>query len=163
MGRVRDTSPGGTDIRLEVDVDAPAERTYAAATDWDRQGEWMLGTTVRGTAQGGRGVGGGIEARTGIGPLAFLDTMRITAWDPPRGAYVEHLGRLVRGTGAFEVRERPGGSTFVWSEQLDLPLGRVGALGFRVLRPLFVAGLRLSLGRFADWAASHPGPVVPGG
>ncbi|HST64846.1 MAG TPA: hypothetical protein VLM05_06630, partial [Mycobacteriales bacterium] len=65
---VRDTSPGGGDVRFEVDVDAPVERTWAAATDWDRQGEWMLGTTVRGTVNDGRGVGGGIRAATGLGP-----------------------------------------------------------------------------------------------
>lgn len=153
--QVRDTSAGPTEIRLEVDVAAPVERTWAAATDWDRQGEWMLGTEVRGTAQDGQGVGGGIRAATGLGPLAVVDTMRITGWEPPHGAYVEHLGRIVRGTGAFEVRERPGGSTFVWSEQLDLPLGALGRLGFRLVRPLFVAGLRLSLRRFATWTEQH--------
>jgi len=154
---VRDTSPGGTVIRLEVDVDAPVERTFAASTDWDRQGEWMLSTRVRGTAQDGRGVGGGIEAVTGFGPLAFTDTMVITGWDPPHGTYVRHLGRVVRGTGAFEARPRPGGgSTFVWSEQLELPLGAVGALGFRLLRPAFVLGLKVSLRRFAAWAERHP-------
>ena len=160
---VRDVSAGGAEIRIEVDVAAPVEQTWAAATDWDRQGEWMLGTTVRGTVQDGRGVGGGIRAATGFGRLAVIDTMEITGWDPPRGAYVTHRGRIVRGTGAFEVSERPGGSTFVWSEQLDLPLGAVGRLGFRVVRPLFVHGLMLSLRRFAAWAATHPGPVVPPG
>ena len=45
---VRDTSTAPGEIRLEVDVAAPVERTWAAATDWDRQGEWMLVTRVRG-------------------------------------------------------------------------------------------------------------------
>ena len=154
---VRDTSPEPTEIRLEVDVDGPVERTWAAATDWDRQGEWMLGTTVRGTEQDGRGVGGGIRAVTGLGRLGIVDSMVITGWEPPHGAYVTHTGRIVRGTAAFEVRERPGGSTFVWSERLDLPLGAVGRFGFRLLRPAFLWGLRLSLRRFAGWAARHPG------
>jgi hypothetical protein len=91
-----------------------------------------------------------------------VDTMRITGWDPPHGAYVRHLGRIVRGTAAFEVKGRPGGSTFVWSEQLDLPLGAVGRLGFRLLRPAFVVGLRVSLRRFAGWAERHAGSVGPG-
>ncbi len=155
--RVRDASTAPERITLEVDVAAPVERTWAAATDWDRQGEWMLGTRVRGTTQGGRGVGGGIRAATGLGPLRFVDTMEITGWTPPHAAYVRHTGRLVRGTGAFEVRERPGGSTFVWSEQLDLPLGALGRLGFRLLRPAFLWGLRRSLGSFATWAERHPG------
>src|SRR5215212_1512197 len=153
--RVRDTSPGGTVIRLEVDVDAPVERTWAAATDWDRQGEWMLGTRVRGTAQDGRGVGGGIRAVTGFGPVGVVDTMEITGWSPPHAAYVRHTGRVVRGTGAFEVRERAGGSTFIWSERLDLPLGALGRLGFRLVRPAFGWGLRRSLRSFAAWAEQY--------
>lgn len=156
MAQVRNTSAGPTEITLEVDVDGPAERTFAAATDWARQREWMLGTDVRGTAQDGRGVGGGISARTGLGPLGFTDTMVITRWDPPYACHVRHTGRLVRGTASFDVRERPGGSTFIWSEQLDLPLGAVGRLGFRVLRPVFAAGVAYSLRQFATWAARHP-------
>jgi hypothetical protein len=154
---VRDTSDGPGRIRLEVDVDAPVERTWAAAVDWDRQEEWMLGTRVRRTVNDGRGIGGGIQASTGLGPLAVVDRMEITGWDPPHGAYVRHLGRIVRGTGGFEVVERPGGSTFVWSEQLDLPLGGLGRLGFRLVRPAFGWGLRRSLRSFAAWAERHPG------
>jgi uncharacterized protein YndB with AHSA1/START domain len=157
---VRDTSAGPAQLRLEVDVAAPVERAWAAATDWDRQHEWMLGTSVRGTVNGGRGVGGVIRAATGVGPLAIVDTMEITGWNPPHGAYVRHLGKLVRGTAAFEVRERPGGSTFVWTEDLDLPLGAVGRLGFRLLRPALRYGLALSLRRFAAWV---PGSVGAGG
>ena len=39
-------------VALSVEVDAPVERTWAAATDWARQGEWMLGTTVTGDGAG---------------------------------------------------------------------------------------------------------------
>ena len=140
------------EVRLEVVVEAPVEQTWAAAVDWDRQGEWMLGTRVRGTAQDGVGVGGGIEAFTGVGRLGFLDTMEITAWDPPQRCAVLHTGRVVRGTGLFEVRELgEERSVFVWSEQLELPLGALGRLGWPVVRPLFLAGVRRSLDRFALW------------
>lgn len=148
-----------TEIELRVDVDAPAGAVWDAAVDWDTQGDWMLGTRVAGTAQGGRGVGGGIEAFTGLGPLGVLDTMVITEWDPPRRCAVRHTGRVVRGGGVFEVVALgPGRSRFVWSEQLELPLGLVGRAGFALLRPLFVAGVRLSLRRFAEQvAARHAG------
>ena len=137
---------------LTVDVDAPVERTWAGATDWAGQGEWMLGTRVRPTAQGGQGVGGGIEAFTGVGPLGFLDRMSITLWEPPRRCHVLHLGRVVRGTGAFEVEPLPGDrSRFVWREDLDLPLGLLGRLGWPLVRPVFAAGVQLSLRRFARW------------
>ena len=45
-------------ILIDVLVDAPAAAVWAAVVDWDRQSEWMLGTTVRSTINGGVGVGG---------------------------------------------------------------------------------------------------------
>ena len=125
---------------LTVDVDAPVEQTWAGATDWAGQGEWMLGTAVTPTTQGGQGVGGGIEAFTGIGRLGFLDTMTITGWDPPHRCDVLHTGRVVRGTGTFEVRPRGSASTFVWREDLELPLGVVGRQ--RVLGQRYVGVVR---------------------
>jgi uncharacterized protein YndB with AHSA1/START domain len=145
-----------THIVHEVDVDAPVEQVWAAAVDWDRQGEWVLGTRVRGTAQQGQGVGGGIEAFTGVGRVGFLDTMEITEWAPPHRCGVLHTGRVVRGTGLFEVVDLGDGrSRFVWSEDLELPLGAVGRAGWPVVRPLFTAGLRRSLARFAAWVPTR--------
>jgi hypothetical protein len=137
---------------LRTDVDAPVEQTWAGAVDWASQVEWMLGTRVWPTAQDGRGVGGGIAAFTGVGRLGFLDSMVITRWDPPRSCHVLHTGRVVRGTGEFDVEPRgEGGSTFVWREDLELPLGALGRLGWPLVRPLFALGVRLSLRRFARW------------
>ena len=139
---------------LTVDVDAPVEQTWAGATDWAGQGDWMLGTTVRPTGQQGQGVGGRIEAFTGLGRLGFLDPMEITRWEPPHRCDVVHTGRVVRGTGTFEVQPRGSGSTFVWREDLELPLGLLGRLGWPLVRPLFAYGVRLSLKRFARWVES---------
>ena len=137
---------------LRTDVDAPVEQTWAGAVDWAGQGEWMLGTRVWPTAQDGQGVGGGIAAFTGLGRLGFLDSMVITRWEPPRSCHVLHTGRVVRGTGAFDVEPRGDGtSTFVWREDLELPLGVLGRLGWPLVRPLFAFGVRLSLRRFARW------------
>jgi hypothetical protein len=137
-------------LELSIDIDAPVADTWAAVVNWDRQGEWMLWTRARGTAQGGQGVGGGIAALTGFGKFGVLDTMEITRWEPPYRCEVLHTGRVVRGTGAFEVRDRGAGtSTFVWREDLDLPLGAVGRLGWWLLRPLFRAGVQASLRKLA--------------
>jgi len=137
---------------LRVDVNAPVEQTWAGATDWANQGAWMLGTTVRPTRQGGQGVGGAIEAFTGVGRLGFLDTMEITVWEPPHRCHVRHTGSLVRGTGDFDVEARgPGQSTFVWREDLELPLGALGRLGWPLVKPVFAYGVQLSLKRFARW------------
>jgi uncharacterized protein YndB with AHSA1/START domain len=155
------------ELTLSVGVAAPAEQAWAALVDWERQGEWMLLTdvaTVDGDGQvpGAQGVGGRLAARTGVPlpggrRLGVLDTMLITRWEAPRRVDVRHLGRVVRGTGTFEVVPRgESASTFVWTESLDLPLGRLGRLGWPLVRPAMAAGVRLSLKRFAAYAAAHP-------
>ncbi|HEY5186298.1 MAG TPA: SRPBCC family protein [Actinomycetes bacterium] len=137
-------------VALGVIVDAPPEALWAAVTDWERQSEWMLGTRVRVVAGPAEGVGARLEAFTGVGRAGFVDSMVVTEWDPPWRATVLHTGRVVRGTGLFEVLALPGGrSRFVWSEDLELPLGLVGRLGFPVVRPVFLAGVRASLARLA--------------
>lgn len=139
-------------VELRIHVRAPADLVFAGATDWDAQSRWMLGTRVWATDRDGAGVGGGVAAFTGIGRLGFLDTMQITVWEPPRRCHVLHTGRVVRGTGQFEVEaDGPDRSVFVWGEVLDLPLGIVGRLGWPLVRPLFLGGVRLSLRRFARW------------
>ncbi len=150
-----------TVVSASVDIDAPPERVFAALVDWSSQGAWMLGTRVRqtGPATGGadQGVGVTVAAFTGIGPLGFLDTMVVSEWDPPRRCAVRHTGRVVRGVGAFEVTPLPHGrSRFAMIEHLEVPGGALGALGFRLVRPLFTAGIALSLRRFARWAPRQP-------
>jgi hypothetical protein len=144
-----------------VDVAAPPERVWAALTDWARQGEWMLATDVRPVGGPAQQVGGRIEARTGLPlrrgrHLGVLDTMVITGWEPPLRVEVRHTGRVVRGSGVFEIRPRGAGATFVWSEVLDLPLGALGRAGWPLVRPVMRAGVRFSLRRFAAFAARHP-------
>jgi hypothetical protein len=137
-------------IAVDVMVDAPPQLVWDAITDWPRQSEWMLGTTVRATDSGGVGVGGGIEAFTGVGKAGFLDTMVITEWDPPRRCVVRHTGAVVKGLGIFEVVALPGNrSRFVWAEELDLPLGVLGRLGWPLVRPGFAWGVRRSLQKLA--------------
>ncbi|MFZ0325487.1 MAG: SRPBCC family protein [Actinomycetes bacterium] len=139
------------EVVVAVEVDAPPEVVWDAVTDWPRQSQWMLGTTVRATTAGGVGLGGGIEAYTGIGRVGFLDPMVITEWDPPRRCVVRHTGRVVRGDGVFEVLALPlGRSRFVWSEVLQIPGGWLGRLGWPVVAPAFVLGVRRSLQSLAD-------------
>ena len=145
------------DLTVSVDVDAPVEQVWAALVDWPRQGEWMLATTVRPTVGTGTAVGDELEALTGIGRVGMLDRMRITRWDPPYRCEVLHTGRVVRGPGIFAVRPHGGGSTVVWTEELDLPLGRLGRLGWPIVRPVARWGLQRSLQRFARWAERYSG------
>jgi len=146
-------------IAVDVVVDAPPEAVWTAVTDWPRQSEWMLGTKVWSTDQDGVGVGGGIEAFTGVGRVGFLDTMVITEWDPPRRCVVQHTGRVVKGLGIFEVVALPQGrSRFVWAEELDVPLGIVGKAGWPLVKPGFAWGVRRSLNKLArDVEAENAG------
>jgi carbon monoxide dehydrogenase subunit G len=143
-------------------VDAPPERVWAALTDWTRQGEWMLLTDVETVGGDAQGFGGRLAARTGIPwrrgrHLGVLDTMVITEWDPPQRVVVQHTGRIVRGPGIFELVPDGERTTFTWTERLYLPFGLLGVLGWPLVRPFMVVGVRRSLRRFAAFAAAHPG------
>lgn len=134
-------------IELQVPVAAPAQLVWDEITNWVKQSEWMLGTKVTGT---GNSIGGKIEAFTGIGKLGFLDTMEITLWEPPTRCDVLHTGKVVKGTGSFQVKAvSDNQSIFIWIEDLKIPLGLVGLIGFKLLRPFFVAGVHASLKKFA--------------
>lgn len=142
-------------LQLTVDVPADPDTVFDAMTDWGAQHEWMLGTKVQPGAQDGRGVGGEIAAFTGVGPVGFWDTMTITKWEQPHVVEVDHTGHLVRGRGVFRVERNATGSRFVWREEVEPPLGRVGALGWYLVKPLLAAGVSLSLRRFAKFAVTR--------
>lgn len=144
------------ELVVTVPADAPPEQVWSALTAWDRQGEWMLGTRVRSLDGAGHAVGNRLEALTGVGRIGLLDKMRITRWDPPRVCEVAHYGRLLKGSGVFEVRPREGGSLVVWIERIDLPLGVLGRLGWPVARPAVRWGVERSLRKFAVWAKDYP-------
>jgi carbon monoxide dehydrogenase subunit G len=130
------------------EVAAPAQQVWDALTDWDAHDRWMLFTR----AEGGRAEGETISAFTGLGGLGFLDTMTITVWEPPRRAVVRHTGRVVRGSGAFEVEAlAPGRSRVVWSEWVLLPLGVLGRAGWPLVRPLLRLLVQVSLRRLARY------------
>jgi hypothetical protein len=145
-----------SDLVLSVDVAAPAGTTWLALTDWTRQGEWMLGTSVRVVEGNGRSVGSKIAAFTGVAGVGFTDTMEITAWEPPLRCTVRHLGSVVQGTGVFQVVAKGAvRCTFVWAEHLKLPFGVAGQLAWPVLRPAFALGVRQSLRQFARFAEDY--------
>jgi carbon monoxide dehydrogenase subunit G len=136
------------ELVVRQEVGAPVQRVWDVLTDWEVHDRWMLLTR----AEGGHAVGAQLSARTALGPVGFTDTMVITLWDPPRRAVVRHTGRVVRGSGSFEVEPvGPGRARVVWSEWVDLPLGLLGRLGWPVVRPLLRAGVQLSLRRLARY------------
>jgi uncharacterized protein YndB with AHSA1/START domain len=141
-------------LTLQVDVAAPPELVWEVVTDWVGQGEWMMATTVR-VLDDEPGVGQRIEAFTGVGRLGVWDAMTVTRWDPPRRVDVVHTGRVIRGTGVFEVVPTDSGSVFVWSEDLEIPLGAIGRAGWPLVRPAFASAVQASLRKMAAIAESR--------
>jgi carbon monoxide dehydrogenase subunit G len=137
-------------ITSRIVLPVPPEQAWRAVVDWPRQDQWMLATRVR----GGHGAGAQVVARTGVGPLGFTDTMVITHWEPPRRCVVAHTGRVIRGTGVFEVVPAGAGSELRWTERVESPFAAAGRWGWRVVRPLAQRGMDLSLRRFARLAGS---------
>lgn len=136
-------------LAVTIDVRKPAEQVWAALSDWEKQSAWILATRVRTTVQQGRGVGGGIEAWTGVGPVGFLDVMVISEWEPPRRCVVQHVGRVVRGTGGFQISDLgEGRSRVLWWEKVEVPFGRAGRLGWRAIQPVARWGVLSSLRKF---------------
>jgi uncharacterized protein YndB with AHSA1/START domain len=138
------------EVRAEAIATTSAERVFEVLTDWERHDEWMPFTR----AVGGHEVGATLEGWTGIGPLGFRDTMVITEWSPGRRVSVRHTGRLVRGVAWFETVPRPGGgSSVIWAERLDLPLGPLGRVGWALAGPPVRGLMTVGLRRLARLAA----------
>jgi hypothetical protein len=130
-------------IRREVPLAVPAAAAWEYVTDWPSQSDWVPHTRVEHVdpAAPARGVGGRIRAWSGLGRVGFWDTMTITSWEvrPDGGGRCEvlHTGTVVRGEGEFEVvADGPDASRFLWSELAVVPGGRLGALGWKVARPV---------------------------
>lgn len=151
-----------------VEVGAPAPAVWAAMTDWPRHGRWVPLTTVRTLTARPDGIGARFVGRTGVGPFAFDDPMEVTEWLPPGGGRpgrcaVRKLGRVVRGTAAFDVA--PVGadrSLVVWEYDLRLAPERLtrpfGALVAAVGRPAVTAALR-AMGRQVEAERPAAGPA----
>lgn len=144
----------------DITIDAPVDSVFAAISEWTEQHRWMLGTRVELRKGDGQSVGSEIAGWTGVGPIGFWDTMTITHWEPPYRVDVLHTGALVRGTGTMEVVALPGGrSRFLWSEDFELPLGALGAVGWPVGKWPLLGGVKASLKKFKDVVESGQLPT----
>ena len=136
-------------VEAEVTVDADIDTVFAAATDWPAQARWIPFTRVEVVAGDGRGVGTVVHAFTGVGRVGFLDVFHVVGWEPPHRVDVVHVGRLVRGPGAFRLSERgPERTVMAWSEDLHLPFPAIANRIWPVAGPLAGAALALGLRRF---------------
>jgi hypothetical protein len=142
-------------LELTIKIDRSVKDVWDCLVDWKSQGDWMLQTKVWSELDQGRTIKNGkgvlIFAFTGLFPnlypkirLGILDTMEITKFKPPVLCEVVHIGRIIRGTGKFELSKSKNKTVFNWQE--DLVAHPVFLL---ILKPLLLIGVRLSLRRFA--------------
>jgi uncharacterized protein YndB with AHSA1/START domain len=130
---------------MNLIIKAPIETVWASLADWESQGEWILQTTVEVTSEIRQGVGTTIAAFTGIGKFGVMDHMVVTSWQPPRICDVLHTGKIIKGTGRFELTAIDQDTTrFDWSEEIVAP-----RVAFLVLAPGLYLGVRLSLAKLS--------------
>ena len=140
-------------LRISFTVDASCEQVWEKIADWPSQGDWMLQTKVLVTSDQREGVGTSIAAFTGplhfIYPryksLGLLDLMTVTHWQPPHRCDVEHVGKILKGSGSFLLTPISATKTrFDWSETVAAPRAL-----FFLVAPFLYVGVRISLARFA--------------
>ncbi len=139
-------------MRLEVErhVAAPVGVVWDVLVDWERQSEWMLDAKhVEVVTPHREGQGVTIHVPTSLLGLPVLDVMRVTGWDPPNRLEATHLGRVIRGVGAFELATEGPGTRLVWWEEIEAPLGALGDAGARIALPVIRRIFATSLRRLA--------------
>ena len=140
------------EIKIQIKIKAPIEKVWAAIADWESQGDWMLQTRVWVTSDIRSGVGTSISALTG--PLVksgfkvgLLDKMVVTNWQPPYLCEVDHVGKVIKGTGKFELTDlsskQEAVTNFDWSETIKAPK----VVFLLIYLPTYL-GVRISLLRF---------------
>lgn len=109
-------------VRIETTFDqyvkVPAEQAYADLCDWKDHERWVPFTRV--TVHSADA----FTARTGVGPLALVDRMRVLERDDvAMRVSVEKLGPLLTGTAGFDVRPFSDETCVVrWTENVTVPL-----------------------------------------
>ena len=140
-------------LSISLVIEAPCEDVWKKIANWESQGEWMLQTKVWVTSDYVEGVGTSIAAFTGplykfyprLKSLGLLDLMVVTQWQPPYRCDVDHVGKVLKGSGSFQLSEINSSSTrFDWSETIVAPKAI-----FLLVAPLLYVGVRISLARFA--------------
>ena len=146
------------ELAQETTVDADPDLVWRLLVDWERQGEWMPCTRVWHVDGPQLGVGTRIAARTGIGPLAFVDPMTVTLVDAPHRYEVVHTGWLVKGVGALVLSAEGGRTHARWWERVEVPGGPLARPVWWVAGPLTRLTFGWALRRLRRLVEEEAGP-----
>jgi uncharacterized protein YndB with AHSA1/START domain len=124
---------------------------FAAMVDPAAQERWMIATRLYPVQAQVPvpAVGSRVAAFTGVGGFGFLDTMTVTAYEPPHRWVVGKDGDLLRGVGIMQVTPTPEGCRATWTNELTPPFGLLGRVGFLLVRPIVELALLACLRRLA--------------
>jgi uncharacterized protein YndB with AHSA1/START domain len=120
-------------LHLTRHTSASPAAVWDVVADFAGYGDWMPMTRMT-TDEGAPRVGWGFAGLTGIGPLAFSDSMLVTRWDPPAPVTgqatpavfrIVKTGRLLGGWAEITITPEPrlsdggtAGSRLDWVEDV---------------------------------------------
>jgi hypothetical protein len=150
-------------VQVSVDVATSPEAAFAAVTDLPSQEKWIIATrlyAIEGPVSV-PDVGARLAAFTGVGSIGFLDTMTVTAYEPPYRWVTDKDGDLLRGVGIMQVEPTTTGCRVTWANELELPFGILGRVGWLLAKPMAQIGLKASLRRLARQLEGGALPLPP--
>jgi hypothetical protein len=125
-----------TKIRLSTTIGASRARVWDVIRDIGGHVRWMHDAeAIRFTSRQREGIGTTFECDSRLGPFRLTDRMEVVEWREGRALAIRHVG-MVTGVGRFALRSRPGGTLFVWQEDLRFPWWMGGRLASTVAAPL---------------------------
>ena len=133
-------------LTYKIMIQASQQKTFDYVSDWEKQSDWILFTTVKNLSNATDRVKPRLLATTSFGLLKFVDTMIVTEWLPHEKIVVEHTGRIILGKGVFTiVKTSPGSCKFMWQEITPVPFGIVGQVGLVLIKPVMKILFTISL------------------
>ncbi|WP_406829808.1 SRPBCC family protein [Pedococcus sp. KACC 23699] len=114
-------------LHLTRHTSATPAAVWDVVTDFAGYGDWMPMTRMV-TDDGAPRLGWGFAGISGVGPLAFSDSMLVTQWDPPASGdqaapavfRIVKTGRLLGGWAEITLTPEPRvGTPGTWGTRLD--------------------------------------------
>jgi uncharacterized protein YndB with AHSA1/START domain len=133
-------------VNASVVLPVPRERAWALVTRWEQQARWLRDADrvdVLGDLREGVGVRLAVRTRV-FGVPAFTEVLEVTTWRPPERLEIAHRS-FVHGGGVWAFEPHELGTRFTWSEELSLPVPRLGELALLVYRPFLRWVMRRAL------------------
>jgi hypothetical protein len=131
---------------VQIELALPPGEMWRRLLAWEDQITWIedaVSVRVLTSHRGGVGVIVAVRTRV-LGVPLLIDRLEVTVWDPPRRLVMAHWG-LVRGVGEWLLQPVGGGTRFIWTEDLALPVPILGELLLLMYRPFMHRLMRSSL------------------